>query len=123
MRAENIDFSFMSDVDITSIFANLWDNAIEACMELSPPERLINITLTKKGEIIIIQFENAFNGNLSSEEGNVTGLSHERYLTTKDGFHAGLGLQIIEAAAEKYGGHFLITHTTNLFTATLMLKG
>lgn len=30
-RVENISLDFMDDFDVTAIFANLWDNAIEAC--------------------------------------------------------------------------------------------
>jgi hypothetical protein len=115
MRMEDIDLSFISDTDITSIFANLWDNALEACEVMGDAERLINITLVKKGEIIIIQFENTFDGRLLPAPKN-------QYLTTKDASHSGLGLQIITSAAEKYGGHFMISHADNLFTATLMLR-
>ncbi|MDR0986924.1 MAG: GHKL domain-containing protein [Ruminococcus sp.] len=119
MRMEDIDLSFISDTDITSIFANLWDNALEACMNVNPPDRLINITLVKKGELIIIQFENSFDGKLLTSQTK----SEEEYLTTKDDSHSGLGLQIIKSAAENYGGHFIISHSDNLFTATLMIDG
>ncbi|MDR0986074.1 MAG: GHKL domain-containing protein, partial [Ruminococcus sp.] len=102
MRMEDIDLSFISDTDITSIFANLWDNALEACETVDSEERLINITLVKKGELIIIQFENSFDGKVltAAKKSGET----EHFLTTKDESHAGLGLQIIKSAAEKYNG-------------------
>jgi sensor histidine kinase regulating citrate/malate metabolism len=120
MRMENIDLSFLSDTDITSIFANLWDNALEACMTLEESERLINITLVKKGEIILIQFENSFDGKVITADKKSGDIEH--LLTTKDASHAGLGLQIIKSAAENYNGHFMISHSDNLFTATIMLR-
>jgi hypothetical protein len=119
LRMEDINLSFISDTDITSIFANLWDNALEACTELPTEQRLINISLVKKGEIIIVQFENSFSGKIKTAQTKDS--PRERYLTTKDSSHAGLGLQIIETAIEKYNGHFMIAVSSDLFTATIML--
>jgi sensor histidine kinase regulating citrate/malate metabolism len=112
-RIENVDIGFMDDIDITAMFANLWDNAIEACTELPKEKRFINMYLFTKNDMILIQFENSFNGEITEHSGT--------YVSAKGGEHAGVGLQIIHDTAQKYGGHFITDVKNNIFTATVML--
>jgi sensor histidine kinase regulating citrate/malate metabolism len=117
LRVEDIDISFMDNIDITALFANLWDNAIEACLILPAASRVINASLLRRDEIIIIQFENSFNGNVK-----IDGIpDNVPMISTKGDGHAGLGLQIIKAVAKKYSGHFIVKTTDQVFTATVML--
>jgi hypothetical protein len=119
---EDINLSFLEDIDITAIFANLWDNAIEACRDVKPDDRFINMYLLLKGDLVLIQFENSYAGELNSEDGV--------YLSTKGGTeggtvgakHSGVGLQIIREAVKKYGGQFMVTAKDGIFTTTLMLQ-
>jgi signal transduction histidine kinase len=118
LRVEDVDISFMDNIDITALFANLWDNAIEACLMLPPPSRVINVSLMRRDEIIVIQFENSFNGNFKPD-----GISDNAPLvSTKGEGHAGLGLSIIKAVAKKYNGHFIVKTAEQIFTATVILS-
>jgi signal transduction histidine kinase len=117
LRVEDVDISFMDNIDITALFANLWDNAIEACLIMPPPARVINVSLMHRDEIIIIQFENSFDGNYKIDDIPDSVPAH----STKGDGHAGLGLQIIKAVAKKHSGHFIVKATDQIFTATVML--
>jgi hypothetical protein len=115
LRMEDIDISFMENIDITALFANLWDNAIEACLEIPPELRLIKVGLVYKEELIVIRFENSFTGDFDID------IEKTEAITTKGDEHAGLGLQIIKAVAKKYGGHFVVSGEGPLFIATVMM--
>jgi signal transduction histidine kinase len=118
LRVEDVDISFMDNIDITALFANLWDNAIEACLILPPPARVINVSLLRRDEIIIIQFENSFDGKYKFD-----GIpDNTPMVSTKGDGHAGLGLSIIKAVAKKYSGHFIVKTADQIFTATVMIS-
>ncbi|MDR0944498.1 MAG: GHKL domain-containing protein [Ruminococcus sp.] len=117
LRVEDIDISFMESIDITALFANLWDNAIEACTELPATARVINVSLLHRDEMIIICFENS-----CGEDVKTDGIPDNVPVpSTKGDGHAGLGLQIIKAVAKKYSGHFIVKSVNGIFTATVMM--
>jgi hypothetical protein len=109
---EDADISFLHDSDITAIFANLWDNAIEAVMKLPEAERMIKITMVKKNSMLMVQFENNFTGKLL-KFGNT-------FLTTKGGDHTGSGFGIIRTAAESYGGRVVLNSRAQVFSAMVL---
>lgn len=61
-KVEDILFDFVDDLDMTAIFANLWDNAIEANLKVETSERFINVIIGRVNDFIVISFENSFNG-------------------------------------------------------------
>ena len=90
---EDISFDFMNDLDITAIFANLWDNAIEACENVT--SKWIKVSSEQRGGFILITFKNSSDGQ-TQKNGKV-------FRSTKTG-HSGVGLTIIRTTVEKYGG-------------------
>lgn len=119
-RSENIDvntkvddicFEFMEDYDITAIFANLWDNAIEACREISESDRKISVTIGQVNDFVLVSFENSFNGELR-KKGDVL------KTTKKD--HDGVGLTIIKSTVEKYNGYINIENDDSIFKVEIM---
>lgn len=93
-QIEDVLFENISEIDITAIFTNLWDNAIEACTKL-PEERYIKIIIRKVNDFCIVCFENSFNGEIKTKE--------EQIVSTKPDHH-GMGINIIKYTVEKYGG-------------------
>lgn len=89
MDVEDIDLDFMEDLDITSIFANLWDNAIEACDRLEPERRKILFMMNKVNGFIIINMENAYDKDEYAE------MCRNSLTTTKEN-HMGVGLAAIK---------------------------
>ena len=84
--------------DISVLFGNALDNAIEAVSQIPDPEqRLIHLTVSQHLGFLRIQVENRYTGRLRM----LNGLP----LTTKadNRFH-GYGVKSIQATVEKYGG-------------------
>lgn len=101
-------FEFMEDIDVTAIFANLWDNAIESVENQKYSQRSINITIGKDKCFIIFSFENTCDEELVYEnEDIVSAKSRDR----------GWGLKIIGETIRKYGGEFEIVTDKGYFKA------
>lgn len=113
LNVEDVDFGDISDVDMTSIFANLWDNAIEACKRLDPGERMISVDIGKMNNFIVISFENTFDGTFKKAKNG------ELVSAKKD--HEGVGMSIIRSTVDKYKGFFTYSAKNNMFNAKIML--
>lgn len=102
-REKQIDFSavvdfhgidFMEPLDISTIFGNAIDNAIEASENLPEYKRLITVKAERVRDMLIITVEN----NTAPGNHLVEGT------TKKDHFVHGFGIPNIKKAVEKYGG-------------------
>ncbi|MDD3217551.1 MAG: GHKL domain-containing protein [Lachnospiraceae bacterium] len=103
-RMGGIALDFISDIDITTIFANLLDNAIEAQQEKESPS--VKINGEQIHDFLVIKISNPWNGTY------VEGKS------TKKG-HEGLGLQNVRGALEKYNGELQISQKEDIFSVTI----
>ncbi len=111
-RVEDILFEFVDDLDMTAIFANLWDNAIEANLKVEISKRFINVIIGKVNDFIAISFENSFNGVVKEKIGGL--------ISTKEN-HEGVGVSIIKASVEKYGGTLSIAYDENIFKVDILI--
>ncbi|MCH5194688.1 MAG: GHKL domain-containing protein [Oscillospiraceae bacterium] len=110
-KIEDIPFDFIEDFDITAIFANLWDNSIEACREYDN-NRFIDIVIGKVNGFYVISFENGFNGTISKSGDVLQSTKHN---------HDGVGLTIIKSSVMKYGGFFSASADENVFKSEIMI--
>lgn len=101
VRMEDLPLDFISDLDITAIFANLWDNAIEASEGLDENARRIDFIMRKVNEFVIINMENACVDSMSIYDAKGKVVSSKKN-------HMGLGLSIVEETVKKYNGFFHI---------------
>ncbi len=103
--------------DLCSLFGNILDNAIEATQQVkSEDKRLINLSVRRHKQFIIIECENY------SE--NIVEIEKSRALpnTTKgDKIRHGFGLKSIQKVAEKYGGAMRITSFEGWFKVKVLL--
>lgn len=97
-KMEILDISFISEIDIITIFGNLYDNAIEANTG-NDKKKYIKTAIYKMGEMLIIRVENSCNNKLKYVGGKIK--------STKDN-HCGLGLNNICQSVKKYNGDFQI---------------
>lgn len=97
-RMEFIDISFISEIDIITIFGNLYDNAIEANRQRKK-ERYIKTYIYKLGETLIIRIENSCDNQLE--------YAGRKIKSTKIGHH-GIGLNNVNEVVKKYNGIFSI---------------
>lgn len=111
-KIEDILFEFVNDLDLTAIFANLWDNAIEACQKIKVEDRFIRILIGRVNDFYVIYFENSFNGYVKKRFDNI--------ISTKES-HKGVGLSIIKASAEKYSGTFNVLNDDTVFKVEILL--
>lgn len=109
---EDIPLDFISDLDITALFANVWDNAIEACCKIDEENRFIEFVMKKINGFILITVKNSFDGNIKTD--------NEHILSTKNN-HVGLGLSIIKTVSEKYDGLLVEDHTDSEFKIEITL--
>ena len=110
LNVEDFPIEFISDIDMTTIFSNLFDNAIEACLELSPARRYINFVLKKQIGLIVINMTN------SCVDMPETSIRPGRSAKSN---HSGIGLLNIKKAVDKYNGVFSTSCEGNRFCASV----
>ncbi len=119
-REKNIDFSvfidfngidFIEPLDISTMFGNGIDNAIEASEKLPEDQRVILVKAGKVQDFVSILIEN-----------NCLDEVHKDGHTTKaDKFLHGFGISNMKKAAEKYKGTCTITQENGKFTLKILL--
>ncbi|MBR1891117.1 MAG: sensor histidine kinase [Clostridia bacterium] len=107
--ADGEKLSFMSDGDLYTFFGNILDNALEAVNKLEDKnKKIISIVVKCKNDMLILQEENYFEGNLTYENGLPK--------TVKvDSANHGFGLKSIRMIAQKYGGEISVYTTGEVF--------
>ena len=120
-KEKNIDFIVAIDfnninsiepLDISTIFGNALDNAIEGVEKLSEEKRVIYVKAGKINEFLSIVVENNYNPDIKLEN---------KRTTKKDNFLHGYGIQNIENAVEKYNGTCTITKENEKFTLKILI--
>lgn len=93
-KMEILDISFISEIDIITIFGNLYDNAIEAAQE-NDKEKYIKTAIYKMGKMLIVRVENSCKNKLLYK--------NSRLITSKRNHH-GIGSKNIHNTVNKYNG-------------------
>lgn len=120
-REKHIDFSafidfggidFIEPLDISTLFGNGIDNAIEACEKLPDEQRVILVKAGQVQNFVSILIEN-----------NCSDKVHTNGHTTKtDKFLHGFGISNMKKAAEKYGGTCTTTQANGKFALKILLS-
>ena len=105
------DGAFLDALDISTIFGNALDNAIEASEKLPQEQRLITVKAERKQDMLVIIV-----GNHTCSE-----LPASRRSNKANPFFHGFGLPNIRTAAEKYGGQCSAKIENGIFTLKLVL--
>jgi Signal transduction histidine kinase regulating citrate/malate metabolism len=95
---------------LCGIFANIMDNAIQACSKLERRDREISMVTYVKSGWLIISCENKCTGTVLQDE-------KQQFLPEH-----GLGLSIIEELVEKYDGKIEHTEDSDKFKITVWLS-
>ncbi len=118
-KSDNIEFSmsiedfkmpFISDMDMTTIFSNLFDNAIEACREIVKSRRKIRMIMRAQMGLIVIKITNP------CADFNISDIKFGR--STKKN-HSGIGLSNVRKAVEKYEGIMKVENKNFMFIVTI----
>jgi len=106
------NLSMMEAPDICGLFANAYDNAIEAC--LSQTNAFIDTQVSSTRNYTVIQITNSINKKIAIRSNNVA--------TTKaDKSSHGYGIDIMKRIANKYNGNCTLHSTDNTFTVKIVL--
>jgi len=113
--ADGSALDFMGVVEVSAIFGNALDNAIEGVSKLpDPSQRLIRLSVARQKGFLRIKVENRCVDRLAVEG--------ELPRTTKaDSSQHGYGLKSIRATAEKYGGTVTVQAEGGWFTLGLLV--
>ncbi len=100
--ADGRELNFMHPMDLSALFGNALDNAIESVCKISDREkRLIHVSVARQKGFLRIRVENCYEGELRFQNGiPVTTKKDERY--------HGFGLRSIQSVVEKYNGSMTI---------------
>jgi hypothetical protein len=113
----DINFSkcdFVDMIDICSIFSNLIDNAIEACLKINDKDRFIILKGTIVNKFFILKCEN--------NKLNKIKLDKETIITDKkDTFIHGIGIKSIKSSIEKYDGEINIDFSKDKFKVQIYI--
>ena len=102
-----------SEIDLCCIIGNLFDNAIEACMQLPKEKRLIRIYMDMKNTQLYISFTNFTAGKKLKKQGNL-------FKSTKGEGH-GLGLIRIDTIVNRLDGYISRNSEDGAFTTEILL--
>lgn len=120
-REKNIDFSvtadlnhidFIEPLDISTIFGNGLDNAIEASEKLSEGQRVILVKAGKVEKFFVVLIEN----NCAEENEDVKSRTAKQ-----DDFLHGFGISNMRKAAGKYGGQMTTRSENGKFTLKILI--
>ncbi|MDY0294541.1 MAG: ATP-binding protein [Acholeplasmataceae bacterium] len=106
---------FMNTVDISSLFGNALDNAIDSVKSIEDKEkRIIKVAVYHQKALIMIKFENYYEHDLVYDHGHL--------VSTKDinELH-GYGIKSINNIAKKYHGNATITTKNQWFELSILL--
>lgn len=113
--ADGQALDFMNPMDISALFGNALDNAIESVKKLPNPEqRLIHVSAMRQKDFLRIRVENCYSGELRFVDGMPT-------TTKRDARYHGYGLKSIQSIANSYGGSATIDTKDGWFELRLLL--
>lgn len=105
---------FIKNMDMSSILANILDNAIEACDKMISNKKYIKLTSMWADDMFVIICEN-------SKENKVKKIG-DRFITDKfNKSEHGIGIKSVEKSVKNYDGNMMIFCDDNLFKVKIMI--
>ncbi|MBR4210602.1 MAG: sensor histidine kinase [Lachnospiraceae bacterium] len=113
--ADGKEISFLDPMDISALFGNALDNAMESVSKIPDQEkRLIHVSVARQKNFLRIRVENCYEGKLHFHDGiPATTKSDRRY--------HGYGLRSIRQIAEKYSGSVTINTEDGWFDLRILI--
>lgn len=112
--ADGSSLSFMSSIDIISLFSNALDNAFEAVINLNVSQRIIYLRVNEALGMLSISVENPYSSILVIQDGlPVTNKADKNY--------HGFGMRSILNIVKKHNGNLSISTTDGLFKLKILM--
>lgn len=109
---EPIDMNFMKPIDITTLFGNILDNAMEACKNAK--DKMVCLKIYPFNGLVYVQLSNTYEKEIYCNEGG-------RPLSLKGEQH-GIGLENVEKVLQDYNGDIEYIVSKELFTVEIMFS-
>lgn len=113
INIQDIVFDFMDKMEVTMLFANLLDNAIEACRSTGIPKKQIMLRIHRFKDFIVIKMRNSILKGPVCKNGKL--------ISTKPK-HFGIGMLILEELANKYDGNLNYDYSDEYFETKIILS-
>ncbi|MGG7179387.1 sensor histidine kinase [Clostridium paraputrificum] len=107
----DVNLGFIKDIDLTTVFSNLLDNAIDEVKGLVE-EKEIFLKVDKFNEFLVINISNSLRSKPIR--------TNDKFKSTKEN-HKGLGLQNVKMAIEKYEGNLRIDFNEKEFKVNIVI--
>lgn len=112
--ADSKNTGFIKNIDMSSILANILDNAIEACDKMTSNKKYIKLTSMWADDMFVIICEN-------SKENEVKKIG-DRFVTDKlNKSEHGIGIKSVEKSVKNYDGNMMIFCDDSLFKVKIMI--
>jgi signal transduction histidine kinase len=111
-RIDHVDLSFIDNIDLTTIFANLLENAIEACMNIKG-DKTIMVQVGSFNNLIVINIKNTI--RQCNKEISVNMKSSKKN-------HEGIGIPNVQKVVSKYNGDFNIQKEEDMFVCSIVIS-
>lgn len=112
VRVESTGLGFIEPVDVTTLFGNLLENAMQAALKCSG-ERYIKVHIKNYNEMLSIRIENSVEKEVRIKNG--------RPVST-GGRGTGIGCLNVQRCVEKYGGSVLYKNGNGKFYSDVILN-
>ena len=99
--ADGHELAFIKPTDLSVLFGNALDNAIEGAEKIADEEkRLIHVSVARQKSFVRIRVENCYEGEIRFAGGLPA--------TRKDARYHGYGMKSIQSIVDKYGGSMTV---------------
>ena len=112
VRVESTGLGFIEPVDVTTLFGNLLENAMQAVIKCSG-ERCIKVHIRNYNEMLSIRIENSVEKEVRIKNGKPV---------STGGKGTGIGCLNVERCVEKYGGSVLYKNDGGKFYSDVILN-
>lgn len=97
VAGNNADTVNMLDADLCSLYSNLMENAVEACLRMPPEQRYIRVAVVRPGpDRLLLRVWNNAGAGLCADG--------DSFFSSKEKGRRGYGLVSVRTIAEKHGG-------------------
>lgn len=103
----------MDALDVTTLFGNLLDNAVEAALNSNVPQRYVSVAINTYNDFIAINIKNSSDNSCVWTDGKPR---------SNKGKGHGIGLTNVEAVIEKYNGNMMLDEKDNCFECNIIIS-